>query len=156
MANHIYVADHAKGFRTRLTIGKDDSAEDVLIQFEDGQYKTDNDEIAEQLDLAITKGKLARFCRKVDRAAAEQLAAEFMARKQRSGGVKGQISALSAQKAMTNEIAQRDAVLSQPEVDVQEIAESNDMELTEPVAETRVQTVEKATLETTSGIKLGS
>lgn len=143
MATHNYIAEQAKGFRTRVTVGKGDEQSDALVQFVDGQYNTKDDDIAAALDAAIAKGKISRFCRKVDRAAAEKLAADFLSRQKRMGGVKGQLSAQAAQNAMRTEVAKRDEALVAQDIDPEKLSEESGVQLTVPVAETRIQEVSK-------------
>jgi len=113
------------------------------VQFSNGQYKTDDDELAAAIDLAIAQNKISRFCRKVDRAAAEKMARDYLDKQKRMGGVKGQLSALSAQKAMRTEIQHRDDVLAEQNIDVAKLSEESGIQLTEEVAEVRVQEVSK-------------
>lgn len=136
MATHRYVAERAKSFSTRLTIElEDDKTKDVQVCFEDGQYMTEDDVIGEAIDAAITRvrGSLGRFICKVDKDAAVRLAAEFLARQRRAGGVKGQLSALDAQNAMRQEINQRDETLKTTGADLSKLAEESEIMLTEPV-----------------------
>lgn len=144
MATHNYIAERAKGFRTRVTVGKGDDAVDTLVQFVAGQYKTEDDDIAAAIDKAIAENKISRFCRKVDRAAAERVAADYIQKQKRMGAVQGQLSALSAKNAMNSELLKRDESLEAQNVDVEKLSEESGVQLTEKVDNPRVKEVNPA------------
>lgn len=109
MAKHIYVARQAKGLKFRVTV--DDK--DVIIKFENGQYSTDDDELAAVIDEAVKKPAVGRFCQKADRAAALQMAAQHQAMLKRTGAMKGGVTAGAMKVASEAEKQMRDAELNQ-------------------------------------------
>jgi len=107
MAKHIYIAK-AAGFSTNAI---DEDGNRTRVKFEEGQFQTDDDSIAEQLDNAIAKKGLARHITKVDRAAAEALVAKHRAGMKAQGAMHGSVTALAASEAMKQSMANRDAEL---------------------------------------------
>ena len=108
MAKHIYIAKQAKGLNFRVTVGD----KDVTIQFENGQYSTDNDEVASEIDSAIANSTVGRFCVKADRAAALQMAAQHQAMLKRTGAMKGGVTAAAMKEASEVQKQERDAELN--------------------------------------------
>ena len=89
MANetHVYIAPDASGLNFHQTVPNRDK--DVFVQFIDGNYRTDDDELAAAVDADIEAGHLSRWVRKVDRAAAEQLVRDHIAAREGTGAQTG-------------------------------------------------------------------
>ena len=83
---HVYIAPDASGLNFNQAVGD----KDVFVQFIDGNYRTDDDDLAEAIDAAIKAGHLSRWVRKVDRSAAEKLARQHMAMRESTGAQTGQ------------------------------------------------------------------
>lgn len=131
MAKHIYIAKQAKGLKFRVTV--DDK--DVVVRFKDGQFSTEDDELAAQIDAALQKSTIRRFCQKADRTAALKLAAEHQAMLKRTGAHKGGITAGAMKDAMNTELNRRDAELHDAAGDSikEQFAEKESLVLTEAV-----------------------
>ncbi len=123
MEKHLYSSGNVLSFRFRLHLN--DGDKDVAIKFVNGQYKTDDDEIAKVLDKQLqTNSSISRFVKKIDIAAAEKMARDHQARLNRTGAVRGQLTTDMVRQAQNTEVAQRDAELLEKAVkNVQEVAE---------------------------------
>jgi len=127
---HVYITPDASGFRTYVPV------EDlkVLVQFVDGNYRTEDEALAKAIDLAITQGHISRWVRKVDRSAAEKLVHDHIAQRAASGAQAGQ--ATSAATANLNVLQARDQELHKmpdPAAVVDALKEDSDLLLTEHV-----------------------
>lgn len=107
MAKHIYIAKQAKGLKFRVTV-KD---KDVMVRLEHGQFSTDDDELAKEIDKALATSSVGRFCRKADKTAAEALAKRHQDMLSRTGAMKGGVTASALKAAAEIEKQQRDAEL---------------------------------------------
>ena len=107
MAKHIYIAKQAKGLKFRVTVGD----KDVTIKFENGQYSTDDDELAQAIDDVMKISTIGRFCQKADKAAALQMAAQHQAMLKRTGAFKGGVTASAIKDAGDAEKQRRDKEL---------------------------------------------
>ena len=106
MAKHIYVAKNAKGLKFRVTVND----KDVVVKFENGQYSTDDDDLAEQIDYALAHG-IGRHARNADRSAALAMAAQHQAMLKRTGAQKGGVTAGSIKDSMNTAMQERDVQL---------------------------------------------
>lgn len=129
MEKHIYVAERKQGFNFVVEVdGKRER-----VRFVDGQFKTDNDKLAEAIDaLREINPGIARRCRKADKAAAEKLAREHREMLKRTGAVKGGLTAEAARHSMDISLAERDLKLRNQNVDVEDFAKEN-LQMTEVV-----------------------
>lgn len=135
MAEHIYVSN-AAGFKTDVEL----DGEREIIQFHDRCYKTDNDEIASQLDSYLSKRGAGRMFRKVDQQAALELVEQHKKLMSKSGARSGALTASAVNTLMSDSMKQREKELLDNPGLREEFAEGG-LELTETVAQPRVQTV---------------
>jgi hypothetical protein len=121
---HIYISQQALGFKFRITITEDDEKKDVLIQFKNGEFKTDNAQIAERIDkLLDERHGISVYVRKVDKAAAEKLAKEHMDRLSRTGAISGGVTAGAVKKAIATDVDARDQELQKKaDANIRELA----------------------------------
>lgn len=107
MANepHVYIAPDASGLNFHQAVGD----KEVFIQFVDGNYRTDDNELAEAIDADIKAGHLSRWVRKVDKAAGEALVRAHIAMRAATGAQTGQSTSQST--ANLNALQARDAEL---------------------------------------------
>lgn len=161
MTIHVYIADQAKGFNFTVVLDAEDKdkAKRVQVRFSDGQFKTEDDKLAEAIDAIreINPG-IARRCRKADVAAAEEMARKHRATTSRTGAFKGGVTADAAKRAMDTSLQERDLELRTAKPDTDEFAKDN-LQLTEKV-ETAPIPVDPAPITTepkpTTTIKLGN
>ena len=135
MTTHVYIADQAKGFNFTVILDAEDKdkAKRVQVRFSDGQFKTDDDKLAEAIDaLREINHGIARRCRKADEAAAEKMARKHRAMMERTGAIKGGVTADAAKRAMDTSLAERDFELRPEKPDANEFAKDN-LQLTEKV-----------------------
>lgn len=128
MAEHVYVSPNASGFRTFVTV----EGVTTLVQFIDGNYRTDDVAIANAIDDGIAKGHLSRWVQKVDRSAAERLVQEHIAMRAASGAKSGQST--SQATAALNALQARDQELHKiPDVEtvIDELRNDSDLMVTE-------------------------
>ena len=107
MAKHIYIAKQVKGLNFEVLVGD----KEVVIQFENDQFTTDDDELAKVIDHVMENSGISRFCRKADRGAAEALARRHAEMMKNTGAHKGGVTAGAAKAAMNTELQQRDIEL---------------------------------------------
>lgn len=134
MANeaHVYIAPEASGLSFRQVVNEDT---EVFVQFVDGNYRTDDEDLAKAIDLAIAQGHLSRWVRKVDRSAAERLVHQHIAERKATGAQSGQ--ATTAQTAMLSQLQARDQEMHKLTNEDQVVAamkDDNDLLMTEQVA----------------------
>lgn len=138
MAEHVYVAERASGFNFTVILpsgkkkGKDTR---YRVRFEKGQFKTDDDKLAAAIDelLAESVG-IRRNCRKTDKQAALALALKHKKMMQRTGAVKGGVTAGAAKSAMDTALYERDLELHPQHPDADAFAEEG-LQLTETAEE---------------------
>lgn len=106
---HIFIAKQAKGLNFYLACGD----KEVAVKFINGQFSTDDDELAKAIENAIATTAVGRFARKVDREAAEVLARKHAEHMRRTGAHKGGVTSIAMQEALNTEMQQRDAELRQ-------------------------------------------
>lgn len=148
MADSVYITPEASGFRTFVTVGD----EKVLVQFVDGNYRTDKQDVADAIDAGIAAGHLSRWVRKVDRSAGERLVQEHIKQRLESGAQSGVTTSQST--AQLNALSARDQELHQePDkgVSAAKLADESDLMLTEESS----QAPQPTEAPKASGIKLG-
>lgn len=129
MAKAIYTSGSAAKFYTSLTI--DDK--EVKVQFERGQFVTNDEAVEKALDLAIATSAVGRFVTKASEAAALAVVRQHQ---QRTGAVQGGVSAFDVHDAMRSQVAEQDAAIAKAALDnPQVVAELDEIgvTVTEPV-----------------------
>lgn len=154
MAKHIYISKSAASFRFRIEVDN----KDVVVKFHEGQFSTEDDNLAKAIDTALnSQGSiLMQSIAKVDRAAAEKLVAKHRAANSHSGAVQGGITALMAQQSMQIDTSQRDMelnALANTNGVLSQLAQENDLLITQPVAAPVVSDVTPPTQESARNIK---
>lgn len=135
MTTHVYIADQAKGFNFTVILDAEDKdkTKRIQVRFFEGQFKTDDDKLAEAIDaLREENSGIARRCRKADEAAAEKMARKHRAAMERTGAIKGGVTADATKRAMDTSLAERDFELRTEKPNADEFAKDN-LQLTEKV-----------------------
>lgn len=134
MAKHTYVSSRNSGLNFTAVYKDAETDKEIRyrVKFENGQFQTDNDDIAEAIDKLIAKVMNIRSrCKKADKAAAEKLVAEHRKQMENTGAHKGGVTSIAMQNAMSAEMQDRDAELSKAGVDKQAVADDESLILTE-------------------------
>lgn len=127
MSEHVYVCDKSSGFRFAVII-EDEKGKETRLQivFAEGQYRTDDDKIAAEIDKMIaTKLPIRQRVRKTDKAAAEALVKQLRAQQEKTGAVKGGVTSVAVQQAMQGHMHQRDQELQAQSVHREDFADEN-------------------------------
>ena len=129
MAKHTYIAKNAKGLKFRVTV----SDKDVVVKFENGQFSTDDNDLAAEIDAALSGG-IGRHARKADRSAALAMAAQHQAMMKRTGAQKGGVTAGAIKDSMNTAMQERDVQLQSEAGDhiKDKFADDENLVLTDP------------------------
>jgi hypothetical protein len=156
MAKHTYVSSRNSGLSFTAIYKDAETEQDVRyrVKFENGQFQTDNDLIAEAIDKLIASVMNIRSrCKKADKAAAEKLVAEHQKQMATTGAHKGGITASAMHTAMHTELQTRDEELSKTGVDKVALANEESLVLTEEGA--TQPSAELATVASKPALKIG-
>lgn len=166
MAKHLF-ASYAPGFKTDVML---DDGERIVVQFRNKTYETDNEDIANKLDEHIAKRGGGRMFRRVDELAALALVEQHKRSMMQAGATQGPIASQQIQTAMSEALKSREAELQKHAGLRDEFANVESLVMTEPVEQTRIQTVQPPETETeapatdadegekpaTTGIRIGA
>jgi len=134
MAKHTYVSSRNSGLSFTAIYKDAETEQDVRyrVKFENGQFQTDNDLIADAIDkLIATVMNIRSRCKKADKSAAEKLVAEHKKQMEMTGAHKGGVTSIAMQNAMNTEMQTRDAELAGAGVDKVAVANDESLILTE-------------------------
>lgn len=133
---HTYVGSRGSGLNFTVVYTDAETDKEVRhhVRLKDGQFQTDNDELAAAIDDAIkTRIAIRSRCRKADRAAAEKMALEHAQQLKATGAQKGGVSTIAMKQAMSTEQQRRDAEITASGIDKVKMAQDESLILTEPV-----------------------
>lgn len=155
---HTYVGSRGSGLNFTVVYKDADTDKEVryLVRLKDGQFQTDNDQIAAAIDEALAKNVTIRSrCKKADRSAAEKMAREHAEQMRNTGAQKGGVSSIMMKNAMSTEQQRRDTEIVAAGIDKVKTAEEESLVLSEPVYDPVVQEVKREVAETPEGSVLG-